>query len=85
MDTIRREITMDNIKKVWITQNDKDPNIFYDTYTDDFEKDFYHGWAILVMDFKTSATNHLTKDNYPEDYDYIISGIKSIIENRKEV
>lgn len=78
-----RIINAEDVKKVWITQNDKDQNMFYIIYTEDFEKDFYHGFVIQVLDTDTNMQYNVTKE-YEKDYKEIRDILEKYIISKGE-
>ena len=71
LDLVHRYLEMTSLKKAWMTQNKDDLNCFYVTYTDSYEREFYHGYRITVTDLTSGKTDILTKDTYPELWDKI--------------
>lgn len=78
-----RIINAEDVKKVWITQNDTDQNLFYVIYTEDFEKDFYHGFVIQVLDTDTNMQYNVTKE-YEKDYKEIRDILEKYIISKGE-
>lgn len=80
LNILKTYMQFENVKDLWMNDDPNKSEVFYVTYTDEFEKNFYHGYQITVMDTKTNKNNMLTKQNYPELWDKIYTMVNEMNE-----
>lgn len=68
-----------DVKRVFISSKAHDSNLFYIEYDEDYEKEFYHGFAVQIFDFSNGRQYKVTEKTSKEEYDSIIEYLKLII------
>jgi len=71
LDYILMYLTKSDVKEAWMNENPKAEEIFYVTYKNEFEKNFYHGYRISVINLINGKTEVMNKDNNPSLWDKI--------------
>ena len=62
---LKRHLEMTNVDSVTMC-TDSTGDIINITYKDEYEKDFYHGLRIMVLDTDNSSSYPVTKDSLPD-------------------
>lgn len=78
-DILKKIILAPDVKRAFITSKDNDTNLFYIEYNQNYEAEFYHGFAIQIFDFTTGKQYKLTEINAREEWNQMNEFLKRII------
>lgn len=57
---LQKIIMASDVKRVWLSDKENDKNLFYIEYSQNFETEFHHGFAVQVLNLSTHEQGFVT-------------------------